>query len=307
MGSSSDNDLVRRALEMERGRRSGPNVSLPCPLPACDGKRKPNLSVHDAGPWHCHRCGASGFLTERGDPKLRRAAQTRGDQDRRERTQLARDIFEIVHEIQPGDPVDRYLRGRGLRPIGSAWWPSDLRIGQSRHPSEPSSARWGAYRCMVAAVRNAAGELVAIHRTWVTDDGKKAPLDPVKMALGPTSRAAVRLGDGHEILVTGEGIETTMAAALRTPDPDRVTPWAALHAEGLRHLELPAGCKQLWVAVDMDEKGRNKQDVFGTHDKKGRLQFGSTGIEAAYQLMRRARAAGVDARLLLPYGKDHAE
>jgi hypothetical protein len=159
---------------------------------------------------------------------------------------------------------------------------------------------------MVAAVRNAQGELVALHRTWVTHAGQKAPFDPVKMVFGPSAKAAIWLADGRERLVVGEGIETTYAAAMRLDEALEVTPVAALHAVGLASFEPPLECADLWVAVDMDPKGKTPADIFGTHDRKGRIQFGSTGVEAAFQLMRRARARGIAVHALVPYGKDHA-
>lgn len=306
---SSDNDLVREALKNERQRRSGPNVSLRCPLPDCAHKRDPNLSVHDNGPWKCHRCGATGFLPERGDPRNRRNNAPRADADTRARIQRARDLFGVMHEIQPGDAVDRYLRGRGLVPIGSSWWSNDLKIGRSRHPTEPVRPSWeaSAYFCMAAAVRNVAGEIVALHRTWVTADGGKAPVEPRKISFGPTAKAAVYLADGLERIVVGEGIETVLAAARNAPGPETITPVAALHAEGLKHFELPTACRELWVAVDMDAKGKTKTDIFGEHDKRGRVQFGSTGVEAAFYLIRRAQALGIEAHALIPLGKDHCE
>lgn len=305
MAESDDNALVRRALEMERVRRSGSNVSLPCPLPACGGKRKPNLSVHDSGPWKCWRCGATGFLPERGDPHRRHRDRSAARADDRARIDRARQIFEICRVIQPGDPVDRYLRSRGLTPVGSDWWPVDLKISRSAHPSElDKGAKWSRYHCMVAAVRNLEGVLMAIHRTWITDEGTKAPVDPVKMALGPTAGCAVRLGDGHEKLVVGEGIETTFAAWRKLDDPI-VSGWAALHAEGMSKLPLPTDLRELWIAVDMDSKGKNPNDVFGTIDRRGRLNFGSPGIEAGFRLATRARAQGVEVHTLVPAGKDH--
>lgn len=302
-----NNALIRRALEEYAGHRSGSNVSIRCPLSSCAGSRKANLSIHDNGPWKCWRCGATGFLKERGDVSLpdRRKRVAAAAAAIAVKAESASQIFERCSSIYPGDVVDKYLRSRLIVPVASIWWPEDLRKGWLKHPTGVEA--WA----MVAAVRNVAGDIVGIHRTFLTDAGTQAELQPVKMSFGAIKGGAVRLAAGLERLCIGEGIETTMRAA---PKVAGVTPWSALSAAGMASLELPAETREIWVAPDMDDHGKNPADDFrrnvevsGRLDAPEKFIFGCVGVEAAFHLIRRAQSAGIIAHLMPPYGKDHAE
>jgi hypothetical protein len=60
---------------------------------------------------------------------------------------------------------------------------------------------------MVALVTTGAnGTPIAIHRTFLTRDGRKAPVAPQKMMLGRCRGGAVRLAGPHDLLMIGEGI-----------------------------------------------------------------------------------------------------
>ena len=85
---------------------------------------------------------------------------------------------------------------------------------------------------MVAVVTRAPeGESIAIHRTFLSRDGKgKAPIEPQKMMLGPCRGGAVRLAAATGRLMVGEGVETCLAAMQAAGQPT----WAALSTSGLR-------------------------------------------------------------------------
>jgi hypothetical protein len=70
---------------------------------------------------------------------------------------------------------------------------------------------------MVALVTSGLNDLnLGIHRTFLARDGSgKAPLDPQKMMLGPCRGGAVRLAPAGDVLLVGEGIETSLAAMQR--------------------------------------------------------------------------------------------
>ena len=106
---------------------------------------------------------------------------------------------------------------------------------------------------MVALVTRGFGDTpLAIHRTFLTRDGAgKAPVDPQKMMLGPCRGGAVRLANPSDVLLVGEGIETSLAAMLATGHPA----WAALSTSGLRALDLPNDVRDVIVLADGDEAG----------------------------------------------------
>src|SRR3954468_13336696 len=99
--------------------------------------------------------------------------------------------------------------------------PTTLRFhGRLRHPAG------GSWPVMVALVtRGGDNAPLAIHRTFLAVDGHgKAPVGPQKMMLGPCRGGAVRLAAPGEVLMVGEGIETSIAAMQATGNPA----WAAL-------------------------------------------------------------------------------
>ena len=82
-------------------------------------------------------------------------------------------------------PVESYLRLRGLGAIiGSA----AIRYrGDCIHPEERCR-----FPAMVAGVQDAAGAVVAIHRTYLTRQGAKANVEPPKASKGPIWGGAIR-------------------------------------------------------------------------------------------------------------------
>ncbi len=85
---------------------------------------------------------------------------------------------------------------------------------------------------MVAAIADASGTMVAVHRTWLEQgtDGRwrKAPLQDAKLTLGRYSGGSIRLWRGAskkslrdapagEEVVIGEGIEDCLTAAIDDP------------------------------------------------------------------------------------------
>jgi hypothetical protein len=106
---------------------------------------------------------------------------------------------------------------------------------------------------MVALVTRGVDDApLAIHRTFLACDGSgKASVDPQKMMLGPCRGGAVRLAPAGDVLMVGEGIETSLAAMQETGHPA----WAALSASGLRALGLPASVRDVIVLADGDPAG----------------------------------------------------
>jgi phage/plasmid primase-like uncharacterized protein len=146
----------------------------------------------------------------------------------------------------PGTLAEAYLRFRGL----DISPPTDLRFApRLRHA--PTGTEWPA---MLAAVRDAAGNLRAVHRTYLARDGSgKAPVEPARMTLGAIAGAAVHLAPPGSHLVVGEGVETTLSAMQGSELPG----WAALSTGGIRALVLPALplAAVVTIAADNDPPG----------------------------------------------------
>ena len=137
----------------------------------------------------------------------------------------------IWHETVPaeGTLVETYLRSRGMERL------LPIRVRFHTGLKHPSGGIWPA---MVALVTQGVDDTpIAVHRTFLDRDGtRKAPVEPQKMMLGPSSGGAVRLTEVSELLMVGEGIETTLGAMQATDLPG----WAALSSSGLKGYILTA-------------------------------------------------------------------
>ncbi|WP_428484908.1 DUF7146 domain-containing protein [Rhodopila sp.] len=138
-------------------------------------------------------------------------------------------LFLAGAETLAGTPVAAYLAGRGIDLAELTRQPRSLRY----HPAlwnRESHRHWPA---MLAGITDAAGDMVAVHRTWLAlaEDGRwrKAPLQDPKMSLGRLAGGAVRLWRGasgkplaraphDETVAIGEGIETALSVVMACPE-----------------------------------------------------------------------------------------
>jgi len=141
-----------------------------------------------------------------------------------------------------GTIVETYLRSRALTlPV-----PPCLHF----HPSLKHTDL-GHWPAMVAERANIDGRAVAIHRTYLSHDGKKAHVDPVRMDLGPAASTAIRLSPLADELMVGEGIETTLSVIQMTGRPG----WAAGSAVMMRKVQLPTSVRSVIILADGDKPG----------------------------------------------------
>ena len=150
--------------------------------------------------------------------------------------------------VSDGDPVSLYLQRRGLAgPV-----PENLRL-------HPRLTYWdggdrGIYPAMIAPlIRD--GVVLALHRTYLTTDGRKAQVPTVKKltgAAGPLAGACIPLHDAqHGVIGIAEGIETAQAAHLASGLPTV----AAYCAGNLAAYIWPPGVKRIVVFADADPAG----------------------------------------------------
>jgi len=202
----------------------------------------------------------------------RRREQAEKDaEDRHSRNRAAaRRIFfgkESVPRID-GTPAEAYLRGRGIDP--GYWsdcrpgWPRSLRyIPELLHGKSGLMAP-----ALVAAITDNKGETIAIHRTWLEDDGqggwrKVADLGrEAKMTLGSykehggyirlrrgaTGKPWQHPDPGETVYVT-EGIEDALTLAMALPDK-RIA--CAVSLSSLANARFPEGIQRLVIVADND-------------------------------------------------------
>ncbi|MCL4486335.1 MAG: toprim domain-containing protein [Nitrospirae bacterium] len=151
-------------------------------------------------------------------------------------------------DVSPGDPVDRYLRNRG---ITLPEWPQDLRF-HSRLPYREDGALLGHYPAMLAVVRDSGGHPVGFHRTYLTSDGQKASVPiPKKLTplLGPSN--AIQLAPHGAVLAVAEGVETAFSFGILSGLPV----WSILSSGGIERFCPPAGVKKIVIGADHDKPG----------------------------------------------------
>ena len=209
-----------------------------------------SLKINDErGRFHCFGCGMQGdhftVLTELGGKSFmeavevlggvkfitveeRQAIETRNKEwEDEERRQLERTRKSIVHTFTAGKPVAgthvaAYLEHRGLPVVKH--WTFDLRFVPNlvyrgfTSPDAEESVELGEFPAMVAAIRNPAGEIIGLHRTYLDRDAPKKLSPPgdqrrnkAKKVLGEQRGGIIRLSPDGTRLAVGEGIETSRA------------------------------------------------------------------------------------------------
>lgn len=155
----------------------------------------------------------------------------------------------LAEATQPagGTLADAYLTGRALPGLAAA--PALRFLRQTPHPDG------GRLPALVALVVGADGRTVAVHRTYLAEDGQgKAQVEPNRASLGPVWGGTIRLGEPSadgDVLI-GEGIETAASAGRMLGLPA----WAAISAGNLaRGLVLPPTIRSVVIAVDPDPPG----------------------------------------------------
>lgn len=177
-------------------------------------------------------------------------------------------IWQDAKPISTNDPVDCYLRSRGIK-LNS--FPSALRY----HPNLPyyeESKLIGTFPAMLASVTNENNQLISIHRTYLTKNGKANVPSPKKI-MRPAhsiSGAAIKLSEPHNgFLAVAEGIETALAFQILYGIPS----WSTLTANGMEKIIFPEEATNIFIAADNDSSGRGQAaalTLFSRLIKEGR-------------------------------------
>lgn len=260
------------------------------PCPACGGKDRYRFDDKDGrGTWICSHCGSGDGLAllqhvfgwsfshaanevDRivGTVQMGATVPVRTEESK---LKALRAVWGESKTVRTNDPVWLYLNRRtGIEVV-----PADLRF----HPGLKHS-EGGTYPAMLAKMRYPDNTGVSIHRTYLTDDGQKAPLQNAKKLMPgkPLQTASVRLGPVERHMGIGEGIETALAASRRF----HVPVWAATSATLLEGWVPPAGAETILIAGDNDASW--------------------TGQAAAFALARRLVREGYAVEVRVPGTKD---
>lgn len=270
----------------------------PCPI--CDGKDRYRFDDKEGrGTWICSHCGSGdGFrlLQHLKGWSFRDAAKEVDrivgtvpagpivkERDEESKVRALTQVWNAAQAITHGDPVWRYLNRR----LGLELVPADLRLHPALRYTDEDGKDLGRFPAMLARIRYPDGTGASIHRTYLTDDGHKAPVpQPKKIMAGrPLNTGCVRLGAAGTTLGIAEGIETALAASHRFGEPV----WAATNAVLLESWVPPVGVERVLIAGDNDAS--------------------FTGQAAAFALARRLVQKGLAVEIQIPdeTGKDWAD
>lgn len=236
----------------------------------------------------CWRQGITGFWRDNAashrqpmrDDHAEQAALAKQEQQRQRNEKINNLMFKQAHTLTRQSPVGQYLVHRGLGTLTKA--PQALRMAAL--PYFDDGHEIGRFPVMLAAVTDPNGSMVALHRTYISEEGKKAPVpQPKKLTrtTGLLAGASIRLHppatiDGKLVLGVAEGIETALACHLASGIPT----WSCMNAGGVRSFDWPEALQSLIVFADNDASG--------------------VGQAAGHDLAGRAAAAGVEVRVLVP-------
>jgi phage/plasmid primase-like uncharacterized protein len=112
----------------------------------------------------------------------------------------------------------------------------------------------GKHPAIVCAIRNSKGDLITLHRIYLTPTGKKAKVpSPKKMMPVPdgltVTGAAIQLGQPHEgVLGVAEGVETALSAYCASYFPV----WATVSATLMESFVPPEGVHTVIIWADKD-------------------------------------------------------
>ena len=239
--SSAENNLLSRLTELGTDFKAGGSEIVIKECPFCHPHRdqldnlwKLNINA-EKSVYFCHRCSARGTVNQYFEKVQHQAWSEKiwGD------------------SLVPGDdaakPLQLYLKNRGL---SSELMARDIRL----HPTlrYQKEIRFPA---LVAKVSDLSGKIVGLQRIFLTPEGKKAPVSPVKKSLGAIMGGAVHLDPAADTLAVAEGIETALAVRQAT----RLPTWSAVSALGMERLIVPAPVKIVRIFADLDPSGKGEK------------------------------------------------
>ncbi len=250
------------------------------PCPFCGGKDRWRFTNYNGdGCWICNRCGTGSgtdlLMKYTGQPFREIAPRIEAvigfesppqAKPKRDLTKLRGSLNALWSNASPvrrGDATDLWLRSRGL---GLDLYPPCLRTGRNVRFNPDNDSPVTLHPAMLALVTGPGGKPATVHRTYLSSDGRKAPVEkPRKLYSQAPKGSAVRLAvPAAATLGIAEGIETALSAGKLFGIPT----WSVICAHGIETFEPPAGIARLLIFADHD---RNHVGQKAAHTLAARL------------------------------------
>ncbi len=195
-------------------------------------------------------------------PQLIATKEESAEVEKRKKQQKAAELWQRAQPIRSGDAAHEYLTVTRRLTLKSI--PDDLRFISSLeywHTNEGNKPQLITKTpALLAAVHSPSGELLAVHRTYLSPSGTKFKPEahglpasaPVKKVVGSIGGGAIRLHEPGDTLLVAEGLETALAAHLLSGLPA----WAAVSAGNMAALNIPEKITRIYICIDNDDAGR---------------------------------------------------
>jgi DNA primase len=235
-------------------------------------ERTPSWKLNDAkGFAHCFGCGSHedtiglvrrscglGFVDALDsselppvDPLVRQEQETATREAKRLQVLQARQWFEDAARVTFDDPVDVYLRARGMTVLP----PFSIRFGMVPKWQDIETGEFGPnHPAMLCAAQNAAGEITGVQRVFfLRDDPALGKADKPKRSWGIVRGSPLRLGPVAPHINIAEGPEDGLSA--REMMPDRPC-WVAFGTGNMPFVGLPPEVQRVTLLGQNNAPGR---------------------------------------------------
>ena len=179
------------------------------------------------------------------------------EEDASKKRERMNSLWKSSKPIDGGDCASKYLRSRGIA-IGAD--PTQVRYCLACPEPETMSTM----RAMVAMVRdNKTGDPIGMHRTYLSDDFKKADLKSPKKSIGKMACGSIRLMPVTDTVGIAEGIETALSASQLFDIPC----WSSIDAGGMESFFPPDGVRKVVIFGDNDANFKGQSSAYRLANK----------------------------------------
>jgi phage/plasmid primase-like uncharacterized protein len=215
----------------------------------------------------------------------RRAEQA--EEDQRNRDRLNKVWRASLDNNSPEAlPLRKYLVSRGLDAFGL---PETMRFHPALPYLEDEETYLGTFPGIISLVTDVDGNPVTLHRTYLTEDGRKAPVSEGKKVMGYVKLerdmrgTGIRMGKIGRILHVAEGLETILSVMASINETSAIS---AINSGNMASLVVPP---QVEIVV-----------IWADHDRPNPRTGVAAGIHAAEELHKVLKSIGIKTFIMLP-------